>query len=75
MNFLSRIDQLSSVLECHHVTGDDDYWAKARVKDTESLDKLLNEIKLIPGVIRTRTTIALATKKEKTLAPSGGGHD
>ena len=73
-DFLTRIDQLSSVLECHHVTGDDDYWAKARVTDTESLDSLINDIKRIPGVIRTRTTIALATKKEKTLIPSGGGH-
>src|SRR4051794_33497062 len=54
--FLERIQSLPEIQECHHVTGEDDYWLKVRCLNTHHLDWLLSDqLKAIPGVIRTRT--------------------
>jgi Lrp/AsnC family transcriptional regulator, leucine-responsive regulatory protein len=66
--FLKSVDDLSEVEECHHVAGEDDYLLKVRCKNTESLDKFLNEkLKILPGISRTRTTIALSSSKESPI--------
>jgi Lrp/AsnC family leucine-responsive transcriptional regulator len=68
--FLERVDSLAEVQECHHVAGDDDYLLKVRCSDTGHLDRVLSdELKGVPGVLRTRTTIVLGTAKETTLLP------
>ena len=68
--FLKRVDSLAEVQECHHVAGDDDYLLKVRCSDTTHLDHVLSEeIKGVPGVLRTRTTIVLGTAKETTVLP------
>src|SRR5260221_10277493 len=68
--FLQRVQELPEVQECHHVAGDDDYWLKVRCLNTQHLDWLLTEqLKAIPGVIRTRTTIVLSTPKETSAVP------
>src|SRR6185295_65180 len=68
--FLTGIEHIPEVLECHHVTGDDDYLLKVRVKGTVDLDRLLNEeLKNKLGVGRSRTTIVLRTSKETTRLP------
>ena len=72
--FLERVQALPEIQECHHVAGEDDYWLKVRCKDTHHLDWLLSEqIKAIPGVMRTRTTIVLQTSKETTYLPVAAG--
>ena len=54
------------VLEVHHVAGQDSYLVKVRVKDPESLGRLLRErFGAIPGVRSTMSTIALETLKEQ----------
>lgn len=71
--FLAGIENVPEVLECHHVTGDDDYLLKVRVKGTVDLDRLLNdELKAKLGVGRSRTTIVLKTSKETTTLPIAG---
>lgn len=66
--FLKAIDDFAEVEECHHVAGEDDYLLKIRCKDMESLDKFLNEkLKILPGISRTRTTIALSSSKESPI--------
>src|SRR5918911_2530472 len=66
--FLRRVDSLAEVQECHHVAGDDDYLLKVRCSDTGHLDRVLSEeLKGVPGVLRTRTTIVLGTTKETTV--------
>lgn len=66
--FLKAIDGMVEVEECHHITGEDDYLLKVRCRDTESLDKFLNEkLKILPGISRTRTTIALSSSKESPI--------
>jgi Lrp/AsnC family leucine-responsive transcriptional regulator len=68
--FLRRVAQLDSVQECHHVAGDDDYLLKVRCRNTLELEQLVSEeLKGLPGVARTRTTIALSTAKETTYLP------
>jgi Lrp/AsnC family leucine-responsive transcriptional regulator len=66
--FLRAIGGMSSVLECHHVTGDFSYLLKVRVPNTAALETLLtNDLKGLPGVARTQTVIALSSPKETTV--------
>lgn len=65
--FLSEIPE---VLEVHDVAGEDSYWLKVRVKNTEDLARLLRErLKNVPNVVSTKTTIVLQTIKETTALP------
>lgn len=61
---------LAEVQECHHVTGEDDYWLKVRCRHTKDLERLISEdLKGLPGILKTRTTIALSTVKETPILP------
>lgn len=63
--FAKRIVALPEVLECHHVTGQDSYLLKVKIKNTEELDELISvKLRTIPGVTRTQTTIVLSSVKE-----------
>jgi Lrp/AsnC family leucine-responsive transcriptional regulator len=68
--FYRRIAALDQVQECHHITGEDDYLLKVRSRNVADLDRLINaDIKSVPGVSRTRTTVVLRTSKEQTALP------
>lgn len=68
--FLAAVQASAEILECHHVTGDDDYLLKVRCRHTRALEELITDrIKAIAGVARTRTLIVLSTVKE-TQVPS-----
>ncbi|WP_214721869.1 Lrp/AsnC family transcriptional regulator [Exiguobacterium sp. s192] len=68
--FLQRIQELPHVLECHHVAGEDDYLLKIRCRNTEELDDIItNQIKILHGISRTKTTIIMRTLKESTALP------
>lgn len=70
--FLRAIEKIDQVIECHHVSGDDDYLLKVRCRDTTALDHLLSvQLKEKIGVARTRTTIVLSTSKESVRIPIG----
>ncbi|MCW5961874.1 MAG: Lrp/AsnC family transcriptional regulator [Pyrinomonadaceae bacterium] len=65
--FLAAIPE---VLEVHDVAGEDSYFLKVRVKDTEALSKLLrDELKNVPNVASTKTTVVLQTIKETIELP------
>jgi Lrp/AsnC family leucine-responsive transcriptional regulator len=65
--FVTAALENPAILECHHVTGDFSYFLKVRVKNTAALERLITEqIKTMPGVARTQTTIALSSPKETT---------
>lgn len=74
--FLAVIQELGAVQECHHVTGDDSYLLKVRTSGTSELERLIiDRLKRIPAVTRTRTTVVLSTAKElvnPALAPEVG---
>jgi Lrp/AsnC family transcriptional regulator, leucine-responsive regulatory protein len=68
--FWQLVLQLPEIQECHHVAGEDDYWLKVRCRGTKDLERLIsNELKRLPGVLRTRTTIVLSTVKETAMVP------
>jgi Lrp/AsnC family leucine-responsive transcriptional regulator len=67
--FLQQVQALDAVLECHHVTGDDDFLLKVRCRHTRALETFItDQLKAVEGVAKTRTSIVLSTLKE-TLAP------
>ena len=70
-NFAQAILDIPEVLECHHVTGQDSYLLKVKAENTEHLDQLISEeIRTIPGVTRTHTTIVMSSVKENSyIAP------
>lgn len=68
--FLQRVQELAEIQECHHVTGEDDYLLKVRCRNTRGLEQLVSEnLKGLPGILRTRTTIVLSTTKETPVLP------
>jgi Lrp/AsnC family leucine-responsive transcriptional regulator len=57
--------KIPEVQEVHHVAGEDCYFVKVRVRDTDDLSRVLQkEISTIKSVKGTRTTIVLSTVKE-----------
>ncbi len=65
--FLAAIPE---VLEVHDVAGEDSYLLKVRVRDTEDLSRLMRqELKNVPNVASTKTTIVLQTIKETNALP------
>jgi Lrp/AsnC family leucine-responsive transcriptional regulator len=68
--FLDQIQNMAEIMECHHIAGEEDYVLKVRCPDTKRLEYLISdEIKAIPGVLKTRTTIILSTIKETSVLP------
>lgn len=68
--FIQSVLAHKHIIECHYITGDADFLLKAVVDSTGSLEKILNDIKSIPGVSRTRTLVVLSTvKNEYTVLP------
>jgi len=68
--FLAWVSDCPNVQECHHVAGDDDYLLKVRCRSTRDLERLISEeLKGIPGIVRTRTSISLSTVKETVALP------
>lgn len=63
--FGKRVLAIPDILECHRVAGSDSYMLKVRTENTRSLDRLLvQELRTIPGVYRTETTLVLSSIKE-----------
>ncbi|MDT8903270.1 Lrp/AsnC family transcriptional regulator [Anaeroselena agilis] len=70
--FLAKVAALPEILECHHAAGDDDYFLKVRCTGPRHLEKLISEeLKALPGIVRTRTTVILSTVKETPVLPLG----
>ena len=68
--FLNKVMMVPEILECHHTAGDDDYMLKVRCRGTRDLDRIISdELKSLPGIVRTRTTIVLSTLKETSNVP------
>ncbi|WP_197071800.1 Lrp/AsnC family transcriptional regulator [Paenibacillus sp. FSL R7-0273] len=73
--FLDLVQKLPEIQECHHTAGDDDYVLKVRCRGTRDLDRIISdELKSLPGIVRTRTTIILGTVKETPNIPLPHGN-
>ncbi len=68
--FLQKVTEMQEVQECHHIAGEDDYMLKVRCRGTRDLERVVSgQIKSMPGVARTRTTIVMNTHKETFVPP------
>lgn len=73
--FLAYVQTTSAIQECHHVAGDGDYLLKVRCRKIADLERILSEeIKGLPGILQTKTSIALSTVKETTALAVDTGH-
>lgn len=61
--FLSYVENMHDVLEAHYLAGEYDYIIKVVTDTTTTLEMLLRDIKCIPGVSRTCTSMVLSTVK------------
>lgn len=61
--FINIIQLDDEIVECHYLAGDFDYALKIITESTESLERILNKIKNIPGVQKTKTNVSLSTIK------------
>ncbi len=61
--FVEFVKKQNDILECHYLAGDYDYALKVITENTASLQELLNRIKSVQGVQKTRTIVILSTAK------------
>lgn len=68
--FLRFVEGCDEIVECHHVTGEDDYVLKVRCSGVPRLEALLGgDLKSAVRGIRTRTTLVLSTVKDTPSLP------
>ena len=69
-SFINFVQESCHVQSCHHVVGDADYLLKVRCQSTAVLEHFLSdELKALPGIVQTRTTISLSTVKDSAALP------
>lgn len=61
--FAEFVKKQNDILECHYLAGDFDYALKIVTENTATLQELLNRIKSVQGVQKTRTVVILSTAK------------
>jgi Lrp/AsnC family leucine-responsive transcriptional regulator len=65
---LDSIKKIPSIEECHSVAGALSMILKVRVKDTAALLGLSEQLRQIPGIEQTETTIVLKTQIDRPIA-------
>jgi Lrp/AsnC family leucine-responsive transcriptional regulator len=69
-SFVDYVQTNNRVQSCHHVVGEGDYLLKVCCRSTAELEQLLSEeLKALPGVQQTRTTISLRSIKDTSVIP------
>lgn len=64
-HFLEFVASEDEILECYYLAGEFDYQLKIITQDTESLRDILDRIKSIQGVGKTKTTVTLSIIKNR----------
>lgn len=69
-SFVTKVNTIPEIIECHHITGDGDFLLKVISKDITSYQKLMLEvINEIEEVANTKTMVILSTFKESKALP------
>lgn len=63
--FVGAVLEHDDISECHYLAGDFDYQLKIATYNTKRLERILNDIKSIPGVSKTKTMVILSTLKNE----------
>jgi Lrp/AsnC family leucine-responsive transcriptional regulator len=66
---------LDEILECHHVTGLHTLMLKAKTRNTETLEHLIDRIRSLEGVASTETSVVLSTHAERTRVALGASEE
>ncbi len=61
-----ELTAIEDILECHHVTGVHTLILKAKTRNTETLEHLIDRIRSLEGVASTETSVVLSTHAERT---------
>lgn len=68
--FVNAILNFPEVLECHHISGEEDFLLKVLVKDILEYEHfLLHRLTGIPGIARVKTTFVMSSPKMETAIP------
>jgi DNA-binding Lrp family transcriptional regulator len=72
--FVEAIGGFDEVLECHHISGEEDFLLQVAVKDIAAYEAfLLHGLSKIAGIGRVKTTFVLSSPKVETPLPVRGG--
>jgi Lrp/AsnC family leucine-responsive transcriptional regulator len=63
------LSDLPEVESCYFLAGEESFLVKVRVATMADLERLIVRLNRLPGVARTRTTVALSTKWEGRPQP------
>ena len=68
--FVKEIQNIPEILECHHITGEEDYVLKVAIKDIEEYERFLrDQLTRISGIRKIKTSFILKTIKHQTKVP------
>ncbi len=67
--FLRTVAGTPEIMECHHISGEDDYMLKVRCKDTDDLERVISQRLKNRVEVRTRSMIVMSTSKETAVVP------
>lgn len=65
-----RINEMTEIQSCYHITGDSDFLLKIVVADMPAYEKFMHDkLTRLPGIERIYSNIVLSTKKENFHIP------
>ncbi len=64
-----RLAGIPEVLEAHSTTGDPDMLCRVVARDNQQLEQIVQQMLALPGVVRTKTEIALRQRVPYRLLP------
>jgi DNA-binding Lrp family transcriptional regulator len=64
-----RLSRIPEVLEAHSTAGDADLLCKIVARDNAELERIIQSVLALPGVVRTRTEIALTERLPYRVLP------
>lgn len=70
-SFIKAVTINKSIVECHYIAGDYDFYLKVITENTNALQDILNAIKRLDGVAKTKTSIVLNTPKNEYSIVTG----
>jgi Lrp/AsnC family leucine-responsive transcriptional regulator len=70
MSFVSKMNEIPEVVECHHITGSGDFLLKILAKDINSYQKLiLDKLVDIEEIGNMQSMVILSTYKDSKVMP------
>ena len=66
-SFVDEIDGIPEILDCYHITGEEDYLLRVAVRDMKHYEELLlDRLTKIPGISKLKTMVVLSPIKSRS---------